>query len=130
MLLWPDPGTKLPHIVIEAIALDTVRAFADIQRDPNPIHVSDTAAKAAGFDAPIVHGAFIYAQLERLVRQWGRGSLVSLNCRFVRPLLVGQALYLTGRVAAIRGEEAVLRLTATAADATPLAIAEARLSFR
>lgn len=126
----PSVGTALPKIVIAAVTHDTVHAFAAIQRDLNPIHLSQDAARAAGFDAPIVHGAFVYCQLERLVRNWERGRLASLQCRFVRPLLVGQALHLGGRVVSLQGEEAVLRLTATTADDIPLAIGEARVSFR
>lgn len=130
MSALPSVGTTLPRIVIDAVTIDTVRAFAAVQRDHNPIHLSQNAARTAGFDAPIVHGAYVYCQFERLVRTFGHGQLTSLYCRFVRPLLVGQGLQLTGRVVSLQGEEAVLRLMATATDDTPLAMGEARISRR
>lgn len=122
-------GQTLPGLEIAPVSLETVRAFAAIQRDDNPIHVSEAAARAAGFAAPIVHGAYIYCQFERLILAWGQGRMLSLQCRFVRPLLVGSALRITGRIVAADSATVTLRLLAEDDAGQPLAIGDGRVGL-
>jgi len=75
--------------VITGEMIDT---FADITGDHNPIHIDDAAAKAAGFDGRIAHGAlsasFISAVLGNDLP--GPGAVfVELNLRFRKPALIG-----------------------------------------
>ena len=69
--------------------------FAEITGDRNPIHMDDTAAKAAGFDGRIAHGAlsasFISAVLGNQLPGPG-GVFVELNLRFRKPALIGDEI--------------------------------------
>ena len=81
--------TAQTHGKITETMIDT---FADITGDHNPIHIDDAAAKAAGFDGRIAHGAlsasFISAVLGNDLP--GPGAVfVELNLRFRKPALIG-----------------------------------------
>lgn len=74
------------------ITADMIDTFADITGDHNPIHVDEEAAKAAGFEGRIAHGAlsasFISAVLGNDLP--GPGAVfVELNLRFRKPVLIG-----------------------------------------
>lgn len=74
------------------ITAEMIDTFADITGDHNPIHVDEAAAKAAGFDGRIAHGAlsasFISAVLGNDLP--GPGAVfVELNLRFRKPVLIG-----------------------------------------
>ncbi len=84
-----------------------VRAFADLSGDRNAIHLDSAAAVAAGFDAPIAHGALGLAVATGLANQLGltRGTLVALvgvNWRFRGPIVPGDRVTLHLRVASRR----------------------------
>ena len=100
-----DMSAQFPALSVGPIAPETVAQFSMAQRDLNPIHVSAAAAQAAGFDGPIVHGVFIMGQFERLIRSWQAMEILSLQGRFLRPVSVGAALVLSGRVLETAGDE-------------------------
>lgn len=74
------------------ITAEMIDTFAGITGDFNPIHVDEDAAKAAGFEGRIAHGAlsasFISAVLGNDLP--GPGAVfVELNLRFRKPVLIG-----------------------------------------
>ena len=77
------------------ITKEMIDTFADITGDHNPIHIDEQAAKAAGFDGRIAHGAlsasFISAVLGNDLP--GPGAVfVELNLRFRKPALIGDEI--------------------------------------
>lgn len=74
---------------------EMIDTFADITGDHNPIHMDDAAAKRAGFEGRIAHGAlsasFISAVLGNDLP--GPGAIfVELNLRFRKPCLIGSVV--------------------------------------
>lgn len=64
--------------------------------DDNPLHRSPAAARAAGFERPILHGLCTFGMAARAVVQtalgWDAGRLRTLRCRFARPVVPGDVL--------------------------------------
>ena len=120
-------GGQFPSLTVGPISLETITQFSLVQRDFNPIHVSATAAQAAGFNGPIVHGVFIIGQFERLIRSWQAMDILSLQGRFLRPVSVGAVLVLSGRVLQKMDDALSLRLLAKDDEGSLVAIGEARL---
>jgi 3-hydroxybutyryl-CoA dehydratase len=86
------------------ITAEMIDTFADITGDHNPIHVNEAAAKAAGFDGRIAHGAlsasFISAVLGNDLP--GPGAVfVELNLRFRKPAFIGDEIIAVAEVAEI-----------------------------
>jgi acyl dehydratase len=85
-----------------AVTAADIRAFAELSGDHNAIHLDAAAARAAGFDAPIAHGALGLSLATGLASRLGitRGTLIALaglTWRFLRPVMDGDTLrlYLT-----------------------------------
>ena len=71
-----------------------VRAFAELSGDRNPIHLDRAAARQAGFEGPIAHGALGLSVATGLANQLEltRGTLVALvgvSWRFRGPIYYG-----------------------------------------
>jgi acyl dehydratase len=84
-----------------------VRAFAEVSGDRNPIHLDADAARRAGFDGPIAHGALGLSVATGLANQLEltRGTLVALvgvSWRFRGAIYYGDAVTLHLRVASRR----------------------------
>lgn len=84
-----------------------VRAFAEISGDRNPIHFDPAAARAAGFEGPIAHGALGLSVATGLASELEltRGTLVALvgiSWRFRGAIYDGDRVKLHLRVASRR----------------------------
>ena len=121
-------GAPFLSLAVGPISLDSITQFSVAQRDFSPIHVSTVAA--AGFSGPIVHGVFIIGQFERLIRSWQGMDIVSLQCRFLRPVSVGSALVLSGRALQKAGDALDLRLLAKDGAGKLVAAGEARVRMK
>ena len=55
------------HSIGAAIEPDDVVRFAELSGDSAPLHTDAAFAQAAGFEGPLVHGAFLVALVSRLV---------------------------------------------------------------
>lgn len=66
--------------------------FARVTGDRNPIHLSDAAARAAGFDGRVVHGVHLVLRiLESHIAKTGTQEVPThLSVRFAKPLFVGE----------------------------------------
>ncbi|HEY6379179.1 MAG TPA: MaoC family dehydratase [Candidatus Dormibacteraeota bacterium] len=83
------------------VTQDQITAYAAAAGDPNPIHTDPDVARAFGFPAPIAHGMLTLAILTEAVAAWAGGydRVASISVRFSRPLIAGDTITCTGRVA-------------------------------
>ncbi|MFJ3962852.1 MaoC family dehydratase [Streptomyces sp. NPDC090036] len=109
------------------ITRELVAGYAAVSGDRNPIHLSEEAARGAGFDDVIAHGMLTFALAGRhLAERVGADRIGELQLRFSRPLHVpagGARLTVTDRTAA----NGALVLAATDAVGTPIATGRAAL---
>jgi acyl dehydratase len=89
-----------------------LKAFSEGTQDPNPIHVDDAFAKAAGFPTVLQQGPMTTAQFARLLGEHAREQhLALLDVFFTAPVFPGDSLVLR---AAVTEAGDVLRCTLTA----------------
>ena len=98
-----------------------IRAFADLSGDHNALHLDPAAARAAGFDGPIAHGALGLAVATGLASGLNltRGTLIALAeiaWRFRAPINPGDrvtlALTVTSCRRSSRPDRGVVKLAA------------------
>lgn len=83
------PLPTLPP-VSRVIGRDEILAYAGITGDFNPVHVDEAFAAATPFGKPIAHGMLSLNLLwQSLRRGLGAAAPISLDVRFVRPVLSG-----------------------------------------
>ncbi|MDE2654889.1 MAG: MaoC/PaaZ C-terminal domain-containing protein [Gemmatimonadota bacterium] len=73
----------------------SMRAFAELSGDTNPIHVDGDSARSAGFPRRVAYAGLLLAEVSRLIgtRIPGPGSLcVSYQFDFKAPVLVGESV--------------------------------------
>ncbi len=82
-------GRSLPEHSFTVTRDDLVR-YARASGDANPVHLSDAAARGAGFDGVVAHGMLTLALVGRAVEEWagGPGRVSDLRASFTRPVLV------------------------------------------
>lgn len=85
---WAVGATLAPHTF--TLTRADLRRYAAASGDPNPVHLDDSAAQAAGFDGVIAHGMLTLALAGRALEQWagGTGRVRDLRAKFTRPVLV------------------------------------------
>jgi acyl dehydratase len=95
-----EAGDRLPPLVVAPVTRLQLALFAAAAADPNPIHVDDAAAQAAGLPGAIVHGMLTMAFLGRLLtRAVPLGALRALDGRFVAMAFPGDTITCTGTIA-------------------------------
>jgi 3-hydroxybutyryl-CoA dehydratase len=80
---------------------EQIDTFAKITGDFNPIHVDEEAAKAAGFEGRIAHGALSASLISAVLGNDlpGPGAVfVELNLRFRRPAMIGDEVTAIAKV--------------------------------
>lgn len=93
--------TATTEMTLTAEKIDT---FAETIGDFNAIHMDETAAKAAGFEGRIAHGALSASLISAVLGNElpGPGAVfVELNLRFRRPAYIGDHIIATAKVAEI-----------------------------
>jgi acyl dehydratase len=106
-------GEAVPARVFGPFAEPDVAAYAQASGDDNPLHVDPAIAAKAGLAGVPIHGMLIMGCFESYLRAWRpEATVTKLSSKFIRPVLVGEAFEVTGKVvqAATEGP-AVLRLT-------------------
>ena len=80
-----------------------VNAYADASGDNNPIHVDPEFARSVGLPGTIAHGMLEMGILAEAIASWagGNANLLSLSCRFSKPLLPGDTIICTGTVVSV-----------------------------
>lgn len=95
--------TAGPVVVDREVSFDAemIEKFAQVSGDANPIHMSDEAARDAGFPSRIVHGVIAASEFSRILGTEvpGTGTVFgNLNMSFLQPLMVGQPYRLQMRI--------------------------------
>jgi len=131
---WPKVGETLPRTDFGPFGPERLACYAKASGDDNPLHLDAAVAGAVGLAAPPIHGMLMMSCFEPALRRW-RGDIViaGLSGKFLRPIFVGAAVSVTGRVARASlspQPELLLRLMAHGpnGDLAILAEATVRLS--
>jgi acyl dehydratase len=128
---WPQSGEEFGPSAFGPFAGEDVRAYAAASGDNNPLHLDEKMAKAAGLDAPPIHGMLMMSCFEPALTAWRPDLAVAkLSAKFLRPVLTGQSFTVSGRVvrsATAEQGEVVVRLTARGADNSLTILGEAVL---
>jgi acyl dehydratase len=85
------------------VTQEQVNAYADASGDHNPIHVDPEFARSVGLPGTIAHGMLEMGILADAIASWagGNANLVSLSCRFSKPLLPGDTIICAGTVVSV-----------------------------
>ena len=92
-----------------------VAAYAAASGDDNPLHSDAALAARAGLERPPVHGMLTMGCFEPFLKEWRPAAvIVKLSGKFIRPVLVGDTVEISGKVvqAGGHGRPAVIRLMA------------------
>lgn len=82
-------------------------------RDPNPVHVEESAAKEAGLPGTIAHGTFVLSYLGAAVtRLAGVDAVRSLDVKLTAPVFVGEQLTVAAEVTEADGDRRTVRVQA------------------
>lgn len=82
----------------ERWSLEDLVRYAEASGDRNPLHTDPAFARAAGFEAPVVHGMLVMAALGRLLTQtFPAVGLKVFEVTFKKPLLMGQGAILCAK---------------------------------
>jgi acyl dehydratase len=94
------------------VAQEQITAYAEASGDFNPIHVDPEFATSVGLPGAIAHGLLEMGILADAISRWaGRGdAMASLEVRFSKPLVAGDAITCTGTVVAVDDEQGLATL--------------------
>jgi acyl dehydratase len=116
----PRPGDRAD--VELTFGQGDVAAFARLSGDDNPIHLDPAAARAAGFEGTIVHGALVMGLFSRLLgtRLPGPGTVyLGQEIRFTRPVYPGIPVMAHVEVVSVREDKPVIVLRTWAETGQP-----------
>jgi 3-hydroxybutyryl-CoA dehydratase len=123
----PRVGEKLPVRAVR-FELDDLRRYAAVSGDDNPIHLDVALAQRAGLAAPPVHGMLLMSSFGPAIEAWRADlTLRRLSAKFLRPILAGESVEISGRVVEV-GDGVLLRLLAHNGRREIAVIAEAMLA--
>ena len=93
-----DVGAELEERTLPPINRDQLRRYAEASGDPNPIHLSDEAAEAAGLPGVIAHGMLTVATMGLLFSPYLRhGHVKTFRSRFSGMVFLDDVLRVGGR---------------------------------
>lgn len=99
--------------IVKKITSEDVNKFAELTGDCNPLHVNKDFAKQTSFKDIVAHGLLGAAYISTVIgtRMPGPGALwVSQNFDFLRPVRLGDVLYITAEVLKKNERERLLTL--------------------
>jgi acyl dehydratase len=106
------PGDVLFEVRLPPAGSARLAAFSRGTQDPNPIHLDEAYARAAGFPTVLQQGPMTTAQFARLLEEHaGTGHTKVLDVFFTAPVFPDDALVLRAEVVAVDG---VIRCALTA----------------
>ncbi len=99
--VW-DVGDGLEERTLPPINRDQLRKYAEASGDPNPIHLSDEAAEAAGLPGVIAHGMLMVATMGLLFSPYlEHGHVKTFRSRFSGMVFLGDVLRVGGRAGGV-----------------------------
>lgn len=130
---WPPAGGEIPTRAFGPFEAASLARYATVSGDDNPLHLDAAAARAAGLQDVPVQGMLMLACFEPFLTAWRRDLFIArLSAKFLRPVLAGQSISLSGRVLRSQKEpepQLILRLFARGQD-KELAILGEAVAFR
>ncbi len=114
------PGVQAA--ISRVVSAQDVADFARLTGDDNPVHIDAEAAKAAGYDGPIVHGALMVGLASAVLGQRvpGPGSVfLSHTTKFRAAMPVGWEATATARVSNVRASRRLVTLDVTVTGRDP-----------
>jgi acyl dehydratase len=91
-------GAELEERALPPINRDQLRRYAEASGDPNPIHLSDEAAEAAGLSGVIAHGMLTVATMGLLFSpHLEHGHVKTFRSRFSGMVFLDDVLRVGGR---------------------------------
>lgn len=92
-------GEELQERTLPPVHREQLRRYATASGDPNPIHLSDAAAEAAGLPGVIAHGMLTVATMGLLFSPYlEHGHVKTFRSRFSGMVSLGDVLRVGGRV--------------------------------
>lgn len=104
MRALPDwkAGDELEERTLPPIHREQLRKYAEASGDPNPIHLSDEAAEAAGLPGVIAHGMLTVATMGLLFSPYlEHGHVKTFRSRFSGMVFLGDRLRVGGMVTGV-----------------------------
>ena len=96
-------GDALEERTPPPIDRDQLRKYAEASGDPNPIHLSDEAAEAAGLPSVIAHGMLTVATMGLLFSPYlEHGHVKTFRSRFSGMVFLGDTLRVGGRATEVQ----------------------------
>jgi acyl dehydratase len=131
---WPKAGDVTGTQNFGPFAREALARYAAISGDDNPLHLEPNAARTAGLAQPPVHGMLMLSCFEQLLMRWRRDLFIArLSGKFLRPVLAGEGIRVSGRVMRRREvprPELILRLTARAQNNDLAIVGEATVLYK
>jgi len=131
LLNWPKVGDEIGPRRFGPFDLERLARYAAVSGDDNPLHLDQDVAVAAGLKAPPIHGMLMLSCLEPALREWRSDiAIEKLSAKFLRPVLAGESISISGRVVRSSREgrpRLVLRLFARGPESELAVLAEATL---
>lgn len=102
------------------VSQEQIDSYAEASGDFNPIHVDPDFAVSVGLPGAIAHGLLEMGILADAIGRWAGSStaLQSLEVRFSKPLVAGDAITCTGRVLAVDEERGMATLEVEAVSSS------------
>jgi acyl dehydratase len=121
-------GTVLFEITLPPAGRARIADFSRGTEDPNPIHIDDAFAHAAGFPTVLQQGPMTTAQFARLLDEYaGEGRTRVLDLSFTAPVFPDDSLWLRAEVTDV-GAVVRCALSARKADGVETAKGYAELA--
>jgi acyl dehydratase len=114
------------------VTQEQVNAYADASGDHNPIHLDPEFARSVGLPGTIAHGLLEMGILAEAIASWAGGSanLLSLSCRFSKPLLPGDTIICSGTVISVDDAGVATLAVAAASDRGDRVLTNGRATAR
>jgi acyl dehydratase len=98
-------GAELPAATVPSVDRLMLARMSVAIENPDPIHLDDAAARAAGLPGVIGHGTTVVGLLYEPVRRWvGLDRVVGGRTTQSRPFGLGATLTATGRLVALQAQ--------------------------
>ena len=105
-------GDELEERTLPPVNRDQLLKYAEASGDPNPIHLSDEAAEAAGLPGVIAHGMLTVATMGLLFSPYLDGGYVkTFRSRFSGMVFLEDVLRVAGRTVNVQETEEGLLYT-------------------
>jgi acyl dehydratase len=116
----------------QKVTQEQIKAYADASGDHNPIHLDPEFARSVGLPGTIAHGLLEMGILAEAIASWAGGSanLLSLSCRFSKPLLPGDTIICSGTVISVDDAGVATLSVAAASDRGDRVLTNGRATVR